>query len=327
MAKKNTAQQNILIMVMSIISIAFLISIVSYLVVPHKVEDVIITPQAQELINTAKKITTPQNPEVTAMEDEIIESAVLGADCKIVITTNYNEIILNTSLSGEGAEQGCADRTGVYGDISNSGKYYAYDDISGGIDSTFKLYMLDYNKEVLLGSWGTSEIQYYAFLPDDILVSLSGYPDLYDEQYLSVFDVPKLKTEYYKNFDDKGTLKVSNLSYEVMVTLPNTGQTYRYIGYDEDTGYIKALNINEAVLVQYTLEQLKLNNSILNITPLQAKAIAFYEHTDRTDATDVYVLPNWEKTTDKAWAIDVSTLSTEKYLKTYFVDAKTGKVN
>lgn len=80
--------------------------------------------------------------------------------------------------------------------ISDSKTYMAFQDISGGIDSMIRIYSAQQNEAVQLDVYGTSSIFDFVFLPGDYLAVMSGYPNILEEQYLTIYNIPGL----YKNY-------------------------------------------------------------------------------------------------------------------------------
>lgn len=122
-------------------------------------------------------------------------------ECKIFATLNNGETISVASTNLSGIEDSpCLENPNVK--ISSSGKYLAFEDVTGGIDSTVKIYSLELNKVTILYVLGTSTIFDFTFLDNDELAVLSGYPGIYDEQWLRVTNIKKLYGDYENNILD-----------------------------------------------------------------------------------------------------------------------------
>ncbi|MBU0650130.1 hypothetical protein KJ605_01970 [Patescibacteria group bacterium] len=73
--------------------------------------------------------------------------------------------------------------------VSPSGRYVAFEDLSGGLDSVIRVYSLDQNGITTLYVDGTSTIMDLVFMPGDVLVVMSGYPSVLNEQWLTAYEV------------------------------------------------------------------------------------------------------------------------------------------
>src|SRR3989344_7658429 len=138
-------------------------------------------------------------------EEEKIVSAEYTYDCKVEVVTNKASYFVDTAYLKSGT--GLTNCSGYdYAVVSPSGKYVAYQDISGGIDSMVKIYSVERKEAFQLYVYGTSTVYDMLFLPDDSLVVLNGYPE---ETYANVYDIALLFSDYpndldtqYKYFND-----------------------------------------------------------------------------------------------------------------------------
>ena len=275
-------------------------------------------------VSPAPKITKSPIPK-TSTSEEIIVSAYIDEDCKITITSSEKDYEVSTGLAG-GMNFKCT--PSAIGNISPSGKFLAYEDVDGGIDSDMALFTLDYGKRVTLGVWGTSTIMDYIFLPDDKFVAINGYPDIFNEQWLSLFDLPSIFSDFSNNFNDEYYyLMPSNPTYKSTVRLPNVGRTHRKLSFSDNM--IQTKSENERLLVQYELNELAMNSSNFTITPETALILVYYADEKNADPVNSPItkqILNSENSTNDYWAVDVINTKTETVLRSYLVDQKIGEV-
>lgn len=185
----------------------------------------------------------------------IIRSEVDNINCEIKITTNEGEKIAKTNFAELKLNEKCNDF--IVRKIAPSGKYFAYQDISGGVDSMLKIYALDYDQTFQLDVVGTSTIFDLAFIDNNKLIVLLGYKDIFDEQFLKIYDLPKLFSDYPKNLNQEYHYFENLNKYSKTITLPNVQQNYASLFIEGNT-----LNIygekghNSAVLKQYSFAEL-----------------------------------------------------------------------
>ncbi len=274
--------------------------------------------------NPTPRITNPPTPKTSTSNEKII-SAYLDKNCKITVTSSEKDYELVTGLAG-GMNFKCKPLT--IGETSPSGKYLAYEDVSGGIDSVMALFSLDYGRSVTLGVWGTSTIMDYTFLPDDKLIAINGYPDIFDEQWLSVFELPKIFSDFSNNFNEEYYyFSPSNPTYKYTIQLPNVGETHRKISFSNDM--VQTKSENGKLLVQYNLDEILMNSGNFTITPKVALTLVYYEDKQNIDPVNSPItrqVLNSENSTNDYWSVDVTNTKTDTALRSYLVDQKTGVV-
>jgi hypothetical protein len=282
----------------------------------------------QTPISTVGNITpTITNPPIskTSTSNEKIVTANLGEDCKITVTSTEKKYEVSTGLAG-GMDFKCT--PSLIDKISSTGKFLAYEDMSGGVDSVMALFTIDYGKSVTLGVWGTSSIMDYIFLPDDRLVAINGYPDIFDEQWLTLFDLPKIFENFSSNFNEHLYLTPINPTYESTIQLPNAGQTHSKLSFSN--GLVQTKSKDGRLLVQYKIDDLIMNGSgNYTINPRTALTLVYYEDKDNVDPADSPIIKqalNAENSTNDYWAVDIINTQTESVLRSYQVNQKTGEV-
>ena len=304
----------------------FLFVVIKYRNTPPTSNDTIsIKPiQPTEVFVTPTPQITPL-PILTSAGD-IIQSAEIGKDCNLQIKTTNKTFSISTELKYGGTEN-CAIRP--YGKISPSQKYLVYADSSGGVDSAFLVFDLAHGKKFTLGVWGTSSIMDYIFLPDDQVAVINGYPDIFEEQWLGLIDLPKIFTDYQTNFDPKYLyLRVSNPTYHSNINLPNTNTTHSKLAYVN--GKIQTLSKEGKLLVQYSPQDLVLNSSNFSITPKTALTLTFYydeRNVNPDENPSVTRKFNAANSTNEYWAVDIINTKTDKTLRQYQVNSKTGLIS
>lgn len=181
------------------------------------------TPSIVSPVATAVPKLTPAATNQLAPE-KIISSEVIAENCKIKINTTKGEVFLETGYSEFSPQAKCYQF--LLNKTSPSGKYVVFQDISGGVDSLLKVYSLERNDTVQLAIYGTSNIFDISFLPDDSLVSLFGYKDIYAEQYLGVYDISGLFAAYPSGIDKQYKYFTNLNEYSKNTTLPDIGKNY-----------------------------------------------------------------------------------------------------
>jgi hypothetical protein len=203
----------------------------------------------------APLITVSPSPTEQPITEKIISSEVTVSDCKIKINTTKGEILLTTEYSQFYPEKKCYQF--LLNKVSPSGKYVAFQDISGGLDSALRIYSLEYNENIQLDVLGTSSIFDISFLPDDKLISLSGYKGIYNEQSLSVYDIPGLFTKYPSNIDKQYKYFTSLNIYNKIIALPNIGKDYSSLAVSGSVLKIYGTGgVNAGILKEYNFDEL-----------------------------------------------------------------------
>lgn len=275
------------------------------------------------LINLTPKITNPPIPKTSTLSEKI-NSAYLHENCKIIVTSGEKDYEVATGLAG-GMNFKCKPST--IGKISPSGKYLAYEDMSGGIDSVLALFTVDYGRSVTLGVWGSSTIMDYTFLPDDKLIAINGYPDVFNEQWLSLFHLSKIFDNFSDNFNEEYYLMPSNPTYKSTIKLPNVGESHRKLSFSENM--VQTKSENGKLLVQYDLDELFMNSGNFTITPKTALTLAYYKDKNNADFVDSPItkqILNSNNSTNDYWAVDVVNTKTKIIIRSYLVNQKTGEV-
>lgn len=179
--------------------------------------------------------TSLKLPSVSQNKDEkIVKAETENGSCKIKITTDKKEFTLETQVSEIYKE--CLQ--GLQITISPSGKYLAFEDASGGIDTMPKLYSLEKNTPITLGVWGTTQIFNFLFLADNRLLTLSGWRGIPDSQVLAIFNTEKIFADYPNSLDPNRYLKGEE-AYTRRVDLPKQTKDYDSLSFDGDKVSVK----------------------------------------------------------------------------------------
>lgn len=170
------------------------------------------------------------NPEIT--------SVLFSQDCEAVIETTEGRVVIKTDYE---TPERCLQF--MLASISDSNKYAALRDRSGGLDSRVQVYSVDANDNVGLDIYGTSEIYDLMFLTDDCLVVLNGYQMNHDELWLRIYDVAALFEDYPDN--------VKNLHTQ-----------YRFFARSNDPAFYKSINLPD---IGESYDRLKRSGSFLEV--------------------------------------------------------------
>ncbi|MBU4338735.1 hypothetical protein KKB43_05750 [Patescibacteria group bacterium] len=229
----------------AVVVIASTIAVIKYRETPRVVKPVTVV---------APKLTSQPTT------DKIISSEATVEGCKIKINTTKGDIFLNTEYSEFSPETKCYQF--LLNIVSPSGKYVVFQDISGGLDSALRIYSLEHNENIQLNVLGTSNIFDIVFLPDDKLISLSGYKGNFSEQFLSVYDISGLFISYPSNINKEFKYFTNLNSYERIITLPDTGKDYSSLSVSE--GILKIYGtggINAGIIKEYNFDDLKIKTN------------------------------------------------------------------
>ena len=223
--------------------------------VDFKITEVYKDVQTGEIVERQKEPTiTPTYiiTQPTQESNERVVSALITPKCKVEIITNKKrEILLQTSFLSM-----CYQFANTA--VSLSGQYVAFEDISEGTDSVIRIYSLQNNDTQYLVNLGTPEIFDLLFLPNDILVVLSGTRGDYNTQYITTFDIPSLLKNYPRNIDKETNYFTNTGDYEKSIHLPNRGCNYDYLKYSDDRLQVfGSLGPSAKVLQEYYLQDLK----------------------------------------------------------------------
>lgn len=191
--------------------------------------------------------TSPTQTEVPVENTQyrLISAKVEAKDCSIQIETS--EAPINVKTKFKPGISKCEEFSIVL--PSPSGQIVAFEDLSEGIDSWLKIYSAKHKSTIGVEVLGTSSILGMTFLPDDRLAVLHGY-GLTGEQWLRVYDLPKLIAEYPENAENNAETvnqntagqnpesKISSFSEATvsqatsMLDLPPIKGNYQYIQLD-----------------------------------------------------------------------------------------------
>ncbi|MFV1917336.1 MAG: hypothetical protein ACC618_02550 [Patescibacteria group bacterium] len=189
-----------------------------------------------------------------------IVSSEITSDCRLKIITSERELFINTGF-GLGVETSRCSRN-TRSVISPLGQFVVFEDISGGLDTTLRVYSLNHNDTVQLDVFGTSSIFDFAFLAGNRLGALYGYKDIYDEQFLRIYDITGLFRNYPGNVHKKYHYFVNmDPFYIKTITLSNVGKNYSSLSVSEEklkifgeagteTKPLKEYNIEDITLFQ-----------------------------------------------------------------------------
>ncbi len=178
-----------------------------------------------------------------------ITAAEMTSDCRVKVTAGEKVTFLKTGMMG--IVTTCT--VGAVGEISPSGYFLAYSDMSGGVDSVLKLYSAKHDEAFTLGVFGTSEIFDTLFLPNEKLAMLGGYPGLPAEQTLTLYDIPKIIQKIPGNLDEYHYIRLSAGDTK-QLPLPKSTQDFDRFSLTTDT--LQVLGKNSEVLAAFKLQDL-----------------------------------------------------------------------
>jgi hypothetical protein len=322
MKNNKKAQKNLFIVLSSTTVLLLLLTLVSFFIPKKSVEKIDISFDTKVMIEKIKQKRSNE-PLVVSESDEVITETYLDEECNLIVSTNYKEIELRkfTNITGE-----CLF---LDGEISESGKFFVYDESGAGdgINKLF-LYTLDYGRILYLEDLGNFSSINYIFFENDKLALLSGTVSDPDEKRITIYNIPEISRNMNTNFkfgtSEPEIFYPDNLSYEVGVKLPNTGEAH--ISLDYDGTYLQTFGETGILLAQLLPEDILMNSGV--ISPNVAKVLARSKYTEGTENNKVGNL-NFEldinKTSRDAWAINITDKS-NTILETYYVNSRTGKV-
>jgi hypothetical protein len=155
------------------------------------------------LLNLKNPVPQYQPPEEIKTVTVATMQSVSFENCDIAITTSTGEKKIAGQLATSGSEQiDCI--LNPKHQISTSGKYLIFEDVSGGVDLWIRVYSIEAEQINTLGVLGTSSLLDLEFLDNDQVALLAGYPDIPNEQNLVIYDLPKLYKDYPNNLDEYG---------------------------------------------------------------------------------------------------------------------------
>lgn len=237
--------------------------------------------------SSIKNPPVASEPTKQPMTEKIISSEVTVEDCKIKLNTTKGDILLTTEYSKSYPETKCYQF--LLNKVSPSGRYAVFQDISGGLDSALRIYSLEYNENIQLNVFGTSKIFDISFLPDDKLISLSGYEGIYNEQSLTVFDLSGLFADYPSNIDEQYKYFTNLNLYEKNITLPDIGKDYSSLAVSD--GVLKIYGtggVNAGILKEYNFNELTAES-----TPNPAETANWKTYTNNKYLFAVKYPDNW----------------------------------
>lgn len=205
------------------------------------------------IYNSISSIQNSPNLESTKQltTNRIHSSEVTVEGCMVKVNTTKGDIYLNTNYSEFYPQTKCYQF--VLSKVSPSGKYVVFQDISGGIDSMLKVYSIEHNDTIQLDVFGTSNIFDLLFLQDDKLISLYGYRGNYKEQFLKIFDLPGMFTDYPSNVDKQFKYFTNLAQFSTSITLPDMGEDY--LNLSVSNGMLK-LSATHGVFKEYSFDEL-----------------------------------------------------------------------
>jgi hypothetical protein len=222
---KQMKKGNILIIIAIILAIAIGFGFLGY----KKYQELKLTSIVQP--------TSSSHPAVTFDRDEkIVASEVTVKDCKIKITTNKREFLVDTEIGNLNPNERCYQY--LLNQVSPSGKYVVFQDLSGGIDSALRVYSLENDSTRWLTVLGTSSIFDFGFQPNtDRIFIFNGYSGLYDEFYLGYEEVAELfKADCLFRPDVPNWIPSQDCQkYSGGIALPNIGKNYHAFAISEDS--------------------------------------------------------------------------------------------
>lgn len=174
------------------------------------------------LSSTYKKGLIPQNNKIPqeSKTNDVIKSEITFEGliksarfekCSIVLTSSNGKDYTIGKILG-GGEDGTVCLAEPKYEISDSGKFFVFEDLSGGVDLWVRIFSVKTKTIDTLGVWGTSWLLDLEFLPNDKLAILSGYPEIPQEQWLSVINLPALYEKYPDTIDEHGYFKYDILN-------------------------------------------------------------------------------------------------------------------
>ncbi len=206
-------------------------------------------------------LTFPQEQPSTA-EEKIIASEATVDECRVKVTTTNKEFYLDTDID---PKVRCYQY--LLNEVSPSGKFVVFEDLSGGVDSILRVYWLAGDDTIRLDFFGTSKIFDIRFLPDDKLVVLYGYKGVYNEQYLKIFDLSGLFKNYPDNIHQQYKIFTDLSQHSKKIVLPPIGKDYFSLGVIG--GKLKIYGtqgINAGALGEYEVGDLAIDSSRILIT-------------------------------------------------------------
>lgn len=179
-----------------------------------------------------------------------ITAAEMTSDCRVKVTAGEKITFLKTGMIEIGSTSCTAE---AIGEISSSGYFLTYSDLSGGVDSVLKLYSAKHEEAFTLGVFGTSAIFDTLFLPNEKLVMLNGYHGLPAEQTLTIYDIPKIIQKIPGNLDEYRYIRFSE-GDEKQLPLPKSTEDFDHFYLTADS--LQILSKEGEILTKFKLQDL-----------------------------------------------------------------------
>lgn len=152
-------------------------------------------------------------------------SSVKFEACNVSVTsTDGNTYIVGKLSSLGGSENNCIKNPEF--SISESGQYLIFEDISGGIDLAIKIFSTETKVLDTLDVLGTSSLLAAEFLYNDKLVIYNGYKGIPDEQWVNVYDIPKIYQDYKNNVTEYGYLEFNDSTLKRLEIKPENASYF-----------------------------------------------------------------------------------------------------
>lgn len=180
--------------------------------------DSVLLKQTNQLTSSGTPV-----PENNTTEESFINN-VIFEKCTIIITDDkgnrkkIGEMRLQTDKN-----QPCLTNPKFI--VSDSRKYFMFEDVSNGQDLELRMYSIERNKLDSFYTWKNVHILDMEFLQNDKVLIFIGQPELPDEQQLSLYNIPALYADYENNVDKYGNL----WSHKFETKLPITPSSGNYI--------------------------------------------------------------------------------------------------
>ncbi len=211
---------------------------------------------------------TDKKPVSTQIEKETTEntepstakrilSASVNENCIITVQTSDEKLDIATEYSNEKSytKYNCLENEYVLHKISPSQAYFAYTDLSGGLDTSFKVYSGVLNKTFTLYTLGPRDIFSLEFLPQDYLVILSGYKQetgTNQEAKLTVINIKKIFKDYPASIESN-TLKNPD---EYIKTMPVSIEEGKITRFELKDGYLRILAVKTGETKETNIKQI-----------------------------------------------------------------------
>lgn len=228
--------------------------VIFLLLVTVSLVGILILKQQQIIQQLTLRPPTPVNwpivPPPLEVQLDKITSAEITSDCRVKVTAGEKVTFLKTGMTDIGLTSCTAE---ALEDISPSGYFLAYTDMSGGVDSVLKLYSAKHDEAFTLGVFGTSAIFDTLFLPNEKLVMLNGYHGLPEEQTLTLYDIPKIVQKVPGNLDEYRYIRLSAGDTK-QLPLPKSTKDFDHFNLTSDS--LQILSKDDEILTKFKLQDL-----------------------------------------------------------------------